>query len=355
VSNLEADPAVAVVGGLAVEGPTWELLDGREVVLGGTRARGTTGLTVYRTLPNRTRRMVGAWCFLDNFGEAGRNHRGGAGRNDRGEAGRNDRGGAGRDRSGPAEGAGMDVPPHPHTGLQTVTWLLDGTVVHHDSLDNTQLIRPGQLNLMTAGRGIAHAEVSSTQAPSRIHGVQLWVALPDASRGVEPRFEHHAELPTVLDPTARVRVLAGELAGRASPARTYTPLVGAEVRLEPDAQLTLPLEPDFEHAILALTGPVEVDGVGLEPGPLLYLGLGRTELSLAAPTGTTALLLGGEPFAERIVMWWNFIGRSHDEIVADRADWMTGARFGRVTGYDGDPLPAPEMPTTPLLPRGRTR
>jgi hypothetical protein len=331
VSNLDPSPAVAVIGGAAGDGgPAWDLLDGRQVVLGGTRAMGTDGLAVSRTLPNRTRRMVGAWCFVDHFDGT---------------------------RPGAATGAGMHVPPHPHTGLQTVTWLLAGAVLHRDSLANTQLIRPGQLNLMTAGRGIAHAETTPDGATEPLHGVQLWVALPDGDRGGEPHFEHHADLPTALDGAGRVRVLAGELAGLSSPARTSTPLVGAEITPSPGQLVTLALRPDFEYAVLAMTGAAEVDGVRLESGPLLYLGRGRTGLRLAGADGgaPTLLLLGGEPFTERIVMWWNFIGRDHDEIVADREDWMAGRRFAPVVGYDGDPLPAPALPTTPLLPRGRVR
>jgi quercetin 2,3-dioxygenase len=328
VSNLDPHPAEALCGGEAAEGPAWELLEGRDVVLGGTRAKGTDGLTVSRTLPNRHRRMVGAWCFVDHFGEAE------------------------RDGGGPAEGDGMNVAPHPHTGLQTVTWLVEGGVLHRDSLSNAQLIRPGQLNLMTAGRAIAHAEVSPT--PGRLHGVQLWVALPDGARGVEPHFEHHGQLPTVVDGAATVRLLTGELAGVASPARAYSPLVGAEVTLT-DGAVTLPLEPEFEYALLPLTGPIEVDGSELALGPMLYLGRGRVDLRLAASGTAKVLLLGGEPFTERIVMWWNFIARSHEEIVADREDWMAGRRFGPVVGYDGDPLPAPPLPTTQLLPRGRVR
>ncbi len=321
MSNLDPEPAVTVAGDAAPDGPSWELLTPRDVVLGGTRARGTDGLTVARTLPNRSRRMVGAWCFVDHFG--------------------------------PASGAGMNVAPHPHTGLQTVTWLLDGSIVHRDSLANTQLIRPGQLNLMTAGRAIAHAEISPADAPPELHGVQLWVALPEPSRRVDPHFEHHADLPTLVEGTAQIRVLAGELAGVTSPARTYSPLVGAEITIDADAEVTLPLTPDFEYGVLALTGPVEVDGVGLERGPLLYLGRGRSEVSLGTARTGKVLLLGGEPFTEKIVMWWNFIARSHDEIVADREAWMAG-RFAPVAD-SGDPLPAPPMPTTPLLPRGRVR
>ncbi len=300
VSNLEPRPAVAVLGGARADGPAWDPMAGRDVVLGGNRAKGTDGLTVRRTLPNRTRRMVGAWCFLDAFG-------------------------------GPrVPVAGMNVAPHPHTGLQTVTWLLEGAVRHTDSLGNSQLIRPGQLNLMTAGRAIAHAEVSPADAPPTMHGVQLWVALPDSSRQIEPHFEHLADLPERTEGGLRVRVLAGELDGLSSPARIYTELVGAELTVSGHEDSTLALRPDFEYAVLALTGAVEIEGVPVEPGPLLYLGRGRDQISVGAGRGATALLLGGEPFTEQIVMWWNFIGRSHDEIVADREDWMAGRRFGTV-------------------------
>jgi redox-sensitive bicupin YhaK (pirin superfamily) len=318
VSNLDPKPAVAVVGGTDADGPSWEELAPREVVLGGTRAKGTDGLPVARVLPTRTRRMVGAWCFLDHFDGVG---------------------------------AGMMVAPHPHTGLQTVTWLLDGAVQHRDSLGNTQLIRPGQLNLMTAGRGIAHAETSPDDAPPSLHGVQLWVALPDDARGGEPGFEHLPELPTVTDGGARVRVLAGELAGVTSPARIFSPLVGAEITLAAGSRLELPLQPEFEYAMMGLTGGVTLDGREVESGPLVYLGRGRATLELTTTAPVTALLLGGEPFGHKIVMWWNFIGRSHEEIVADREDWMAGRRFPTVVGYDGPALPAPPLPMTPLLPR----
>jgi quercetin 2,3-dioxygenase len=151
----------------------------------------------------------------------------------------------------------------------------------------------------------------------------------------------------------RATVIMGELAGTASPARIYSPLVGAELALDPGTDAGLPLRPDFEYGVLVLAGTVTVDGVPLEPGPMLYLGVGRRELALAAQRTARLLLLGGEPFDERIVMWWNFIGRDHDEIVAARAEWMSGQRFGTVRGYAGDPLPAPPMPTTRLKPRGR--
>jgi hypothetical protein len=330
MSNLERDPAEAVIGGTATvaTAPVRELLPGREVVLGGTR-----GMPVTRTLPTRGRRMVGAWCFLDHFSAVL----------------------ATGTAADSGAGSGMRVPPHPHTGLQTVTWLVDGEVRHRDSLGSDQLIRPGQMNLMTAGRGIAHAEDSTAEAGPALHGVQLWVALPDRHRHVRPDFAHHPDLPVRRDPGASYRLLLGALDGAASPARTYSPIAGAEISLHESARTELPLEPDFEYAALTLSGTVTVDDVALAAGPLLYLGCGRSALALSTSAGGRVLLLGGEPFDERIVMWWNFIGRSHDEIVQARADWMAGRAFGEVRGYDGAALPAPALPTTPLLPRGRQR
>jgi redox-sensitive bicupin YhaK (pirin superfamily) len=314
VSNLETAPVEAVCAGHATAGPVHELMSGRDVVLGGTR-----GMAVTRTLPNRDRRMVGAWCFLDAYGPQPHN---------------------------------MRVPPHPHTGLQTVSWLLAGELLHRDSLGSAQLIRPGQLNLMTAGEGIAHSEESTVEAV--LHGVQLWVALPEQDRLVAPAFAHHPDLPVVaVDRGVDATVLIGQFAEAVSPAWAYTPIVGAEVTVDGDAGGRVPLERDFEYAVLAMSGGVDVDGVRLAPGPLLYLGTGRADVPVRGRG--RLLLLGGEPFEEQIVMWWNFVGRSHDEIVADREDWMVGWRFGPVLGYDGDPLPAPELPTTQLKPRGRQR
>jgi redox-sensitive bicupin YhaK (pirin superfamily) len=320
VSNVEAAPAEAECGGrvaVAAE-PVHELMNGREVVLG------TRGMAVTRTLPHRDRRMVGAWCFVDQYGP-----------------------------EDIATQQGMRLPPHPHTGLQTVTWLVAGDVLHRDSLDNVALIRPGQLNLMTAGRAIAHSEESPADHSPTLHGVQLWTALPAHASHVDPHFEHHPRLPVLVDSGVTATVLAGELGDAVSPARVYSPLVGADVALDSGADTRLPLRPDFEYAALGLTGSVDVDGVVLRPGPLLYLGSGRSELGLRSGEGGRVLLLGGEPFEERIVMWWNFVGASHDEIVQAREDWMAGRRFGAVQGFGGDRLPAPPMPAATLKPRGR--
>jgi redox-sensitive bicupin YhaK (pirin superfamily) len=326
VSNLEARPRETPCGGraaVAVE-PVRDLHHGHAVALGGPRA-----LTVTRTLPNRDRRMVGAWCFADSFGP---------------------------DRIGPGEPAGMQVPPHPHIGLQTVSWLVAGEVVHRDSLGSEQLITPGGLNLMTAGLGIAHSERSVTRRSPVLHGVQLWTALPDRHRQVEPHFEHHSTLPVLTDGGLTLTVLMGEIGGHAAPARIYSPLLGAEATMAAGASARLPLDPDWEYAVLALAGTSRVDDVPLRPGPLLYLGRGRRELAIDADGPARLLLLGGEPFDENIVMWWNFVGRDHDDIVAARADWTSGsARFPAVPGDPDDRLPAPPMPTVRLRPRGPRR
>jgi redox-sensitive bicupin YhaK (pirin superfamily) len=304
-----------------------EPLVARDVLLGRTTH-------VRRLVPNKTRRMIGAWCFLDHYGPDDIKATG-----------------------------GMWVPPHPHTGLQTVTWLFEGLGLHTDSLGSSQLIRPGQLNVMTAGHGICHAEVSPPEAPTRLHGVQLWVCLPEEVRdSTPPDFTHLAELPTYEENGATLRVLVGSLAGEQSPAPAHTPLVGVEVALEPGAAATVPLEPGFEYGVLVVHGGVRVDGVLVERNAMNYLGSGRGELTLKAEQGERAvlMLLGGEPFEEHIVMWWNFIGRSHEEIVEQREAWNGAGvadepqRFGTVRGFDGDRLLAPPMPNTRLKPRGRT-
>ncbi len=317
MSNLQPTPETGR-DGAARPG---DLLEGHTVALGGPR-----GMAVTRTLPHRQRRMVGAWCFLDAYGPHDL-----------------------------AAGPGMRVGPHPHIGLQTVSWLVAGEVLHRDSLGSLREIRPGQLNLMTAGRGIAHSEETPAQNSGVLQGVQLWVALPDAERDRPPAFAHHADLPVLTDGGLRATVLMGELAGATSPAQCHTPLVGAEVALAAGADTRLPLRPGFEYAVLTLDGAATVDDETLKPGPLLYLGEGRSSVRLRAGSDTRLMLIGGEPFAERLVMWWNFVARDHDEVVQAREEWMHGDGFGQVHGYDGPAIPAPPMPITRLVPRGRVR
>ncbi|MGH8455906.1 MAG: pirin family protein, partial [Stenotrophobium sp.] len=253
------------------------------------------------------------------------------------------------DHFGPVDvvtGAGMRVGPHPHIGLQTVSWLLQGEILHRDSLGYVQHIRPGQLNLMTAGRGIAHSEESPAGRPSGLHGAQLWIALPEPQRHCDPAFDHYADLPLMTHDGLRITLLAGEALGERSPAKIHSPLVGLDLAADGPVTVTLPLRAEFEYGALVLEGEVGVGGEALAPGTLLYLDRGRSVLPLRTTGAARMLLLGGEPFAEDILMWWNFVGRSKDEIVQVTRDWNAGRHFGEVRGYDGARLVAPLPPWT---------
>lgn len=308
-----------------------EILEPREVPLGGPRA-----MLVRRTLPSRQRSLIGAWCFVDHYGP-----------------------------DLVSESGGMSVAPHPHTGLSTVSWLFTGEVEHRDSAGNVAMVLPGEVNLMTAGRGISHSEVSSPSTTT-LHGAQLWVALPEASRNVEPGFEHYAPEPVAGDGWT-ARVFLGTALGSVSPVRTHTELLGAELLLEAGAVLRLDVDTRFEHGILIDRGGVTVDGSALGATELGYLSPGCDRIEIAADEDTRLLLLGGPPFGESIVMWWNFVGRNHDEIVAFREEWQdqitrdgavvgTGGdvregRYGVVPGQPLPPIPAPVMPNARLRER----
>lgn len=295
-----------------------DVLSARDVPLGGPRA-----LHVRRPLPQRARTLIGAWCFADHYGPVG------------------------------ATGTGMDVPPHPHTGLQTVSRLFSGEIEHRDTLGTHALVRPGEMNLMTGGYGIAHSEVS-TPNTTVIHGVQLWVALPEEHRNAARDFQHHVPEPVRVD-GAEVRVFLGSLAGSSSPVRTFTPLLGAEIILDPGASLTLAVDTAFEYGLLVDSGDVRLLDTALRPAELGYVPRGTDTLTVVNDSDAPArtILLGGPPFEEEIVMWWNFIGRSHEDIVKAREDWQAGSdRFGEVEGHPGSPLPAPELPNAVITPRG---
>ena len=326
MSNLERDPAEIVCAGTTLADPTTAvvILQPRDVPLGGPRAMG-----VRRTLPQRERSLIGAWCFVDHYGPDDVSVTG-----------------------------GMVVPPHPHTGLQTASWLFAGEVEHRDSVGSLALVRPGELNLMTAGSGISHSEVS-TPNTTALHGVQLWIALPDATRHQAPHFENHVITP-IRQGGATLHVFMGELAGHSAVAGGDTPLVGAQIDLAVGATIELDLDPGFEHGVLVDTGAVRVAGTAVQQNELGFLTAGPTGIRVEN-TGDSAarvLLLGGEPLGEQIVMWWNFIGRSHDEVAAFRAQWQAeviegtaaAGRFGRVD-YNGAALPAPMLPNVRLKPR----
>ncbi|OHV51902.1 MarR family transcriptional regulator [Pseudofrankia sp. BMG5.36] len=313
-----------------VEGIPGARADGWAVEITESRPQTVGAVPVRRALPIRARRTVGAWCFVDHMGPL-----------------------AVAPATGAAGTRGIDIGPHPHTSLHTVTWLLAGEVRHLDSLGSEQVVRPGQLNLMTAGHGVVHAE-EGTDYRGALHGVQLWVAQPEATRHGPAAFEHHAELPRVEIGDAVATVLVGELAGAASPARRDTEMVGADLALRP-GRAVLPLRPGFEYALVVTEGAVRV-GNGSAPaagiqavartGQLAYLGAGRDELALDATEPARVLLLGGAPFEEPIVMWWNFVGRSRAELTAAFEQWedRDGAgRFGPVASHLRR-IPAPPPP-----------
>lgn len=312
MSNTETRPAVLdCPAGEHHDADHIQVIQPKDVKLGADDA-----MKVRRTLPSLRRSFVGAWCFVDHYG--------------------------------PAKGAQMDVAPHPHTSLQTVSWLFDGEIEHRDSGGVHAMVRPGEVNLMTSGYGIAHSEVS-TPASEILHGVQLWVVLPEESKDLLREFQHH--VPEVVDADGvRAKVMIGSLTGAASPIHTETPLLGAEVIIEPGATWEVAVDPGFEHGVLVDTGHVDFDGVRLDNTVLGIRDAGLAHLRLTNPTDAPAriMILGGEPFDEGIVMWWNFIGRSHEDIVRLRKEWNEAPddRFGRVLGYRGTTqrLQAPPLP-----------
>ncbi len=321
MSDLEAHPEAALCEASPGPGPRTDSYPAREVPLGGVR-----GVFVQRSLPQRDLPTVGAWCFLDHFGS-----------------------------TAPREDLPPDIDPHPHIGLQTVTWPFEGRIRHRDSVGSDVQIEPGQLNLMTSGHGIAHSEYTVIGAPAG-QGLQLWIALPEGSREIAPHFEQHRELPVLDLAGLRARVLIGSLAGVRSPATAYTPIVGADMRLEPGSAVDLPLTTEFEHALLVIDGELSVGDEPVKPGALLYLGSDRAELPLSSAGGAHAVLIGGEPLGEDLVMWWNFVARSHDEILEARNAWESHdlARFPDIAGHAPEQrIPAPPLPNLRLKPRKR--
>lgn len=341
MSNIEAAPKEMICEqgphGEGAAARTPEILEPRDVPLDGIRA-----MNVRRTLPQRGRSLIGAWCFLDHYGP-----------------------------DDVSETGGMRVARHPHTGLQTLSWLFSGGIDHLDSAGFAATVRPGEMNLMTAGRGITHSEFSTADT-TVLHGAQLWIALPDHARHMPPTFESHRPEPVTRDGAA-VSVFIGSLLGSISPVTAHTPIVGAEMTLWPGATLRLTndegLASSFEYGVLLDRGSVSVNGTSIGQDQLAYLAPGQEEVTIeAGESGARVLLIGGEPFGEKIVMWWNFVGREHDEIVAYRSQyqheigredateqgsphWIAGERFGPFPDGQPAPLPAPVMPISRLKPR----
>jgi redox-sensitive bicupin YhaK (pirin superfamily) len=271
-------------------------------------------LPVVRALPVRNRRLVGPWCFLDRFGPLTF-----------------------------SDEKPMDVAPHPHIGLQTVKWVIDGEIVHDDSLGFEAVVRPGGLNVMTSGRGIAHSEQTPVQNSRRLNGVQLWVALPHAQRNIEPLFQTIQRVPVLEQRGAHIQVFSGSLAETASPANHYSDLLGADVEIHSGEFTELPLNSGYEHAVLLLNGDCNIADRPLLDRQLHYLGMQRSSLPLSSRAGGRLLLIGGPPFPETILMWWNFVARTPEEIAQARADWEEHRRFGDVKAYRGARLAAPSL------------
>jgi redox-sensitive bicupin YhaK (pirin superfamily) len=235
----------------------------------------------------------------------------------------------------------MRVGPHPHIGLQTFTWMIEGEVLHHDSLGNRQVIRPGEVNLMTAGHGIAHSEESVGDGGA-VHAAQLWIALPDAQRHVEPAFVHHASLPVAQVDGFRATVLAGCAFDLRSPVKLFSELVGVDLVADAAARTRIDLRLDHEHALLCLRGAARIDGQAVEPGALHYAPPGLDRVELACDAAAQLLLIGGTPFPEALLIWWNFVARTQAEIEQAAADWNAGRRFGEVPGTQLPRVPAPD-------------
>ncbi len=280
-----------------------------------------TGIDIQRTLPHRYIRTIGAWCFIDHFGPTEQEN-------------------------------AMSVAAHPHVGLQTVSWLFAGEVEHRDSLGSIQIIHPGELNLMTAGHGIAHSELSSTTA-GLMHGVQLWTVLPESARDGAAYFDHYNDLPVFKKDQLDIRLFVGELFGHTSPARTFSEMVGAEIDVPAGTMTQLPINESYEYGLLMVAGDLRVNDEQVPSECLYYQALGSEEFKIESTGGAKVVLLGGVPFGEEIVMWWNFIGRTHEEIEEMRLDWESQSnRFPVFEDQVHGQIPAPAMPNLRLTPRG---
>lgn len=284
------------------------IINARTAQIGG-------GIPVARVLPNKARRTIGAWCFLDH--------------------------------AGPADfspGEGMRVGPHPHIGLQTFTWMIEGEVLHRDSLGSEQVVRPGEINLMTAGRGISHTE-ECLDDETTLHAAQLWIALPPPKKDIDPAFHHYPELPRWHANDCQFTLLAGEYLDHRAPTLVHSPLIGLEVLSQHAAAAALELNSAFEYGILVLEGSITTQSETVEQDQLIYLGMGRSHLEVEMSSNTRLLLVGGEPLEKELLIWWNFVGYDKQDIIEANQDWVNHSdRFGHVEQYDGPRLDAPPLP-----------
>ena len=278
------------------------------------RQRDLGDLVVGRVLPSAARRMVGPFIFFDHMGPADL-----------------------------PPGHGIDVRPHPHIGLATVTYLFEGEIIHRDSLGSHQAIRPGDVNWMTAGRGIVHSERTAAERRregSRLNGLQLWVALPAAHEQTAPQFHHHPAdtLPVIEVAGARVRIIAGEAYGRCSPVTTFSPLFCADVSLPPGCEFAL-TDAYSERAAYVIDGHLSCEREPAGPGSMLVFARGASAV-LRTERGARVAVLGGEPVGERHI-YWNFVSSSLGRIEQAKRDWREG-RFPKVPGDEHEFIPLPE-------------
>ena len=273
------------------------------------------GTVIKRALPSRQKRMIGAWCFLDHAGPV----------------------------TFP-QGDGLDVGPHPHIGLQTFTWMIEGTMMHSDSIGSKQLIRPKQVNLMTAGYGISHTEVAP-DTETRMHAAQLWIALPHDKINMAPQFDHYPVLPIVEKDNIEFTVLVGEFMDTVSPVKVHTELLGIDFFAKEQTKTRIPLNPKFEYGFMALEGDAIVNGHDLNSDNMVVLEPGISQIEVELPKGSRLLLIGGEPFESPILLWWNLVGRTQEELKTATEQWINqDARFGTIPDYDGPRLEAPAFP-----------
>lgn len=290
-----------------------EVREGRSTTIGE--------LAIVRVLPTKNRRTIGPWCFVDLM--------------------------QADDVERPPP---LEIGPHPHIGLATVTWLFSGSALHTDSLGTEQLIRPGQLNLMTASHGIAHAEegvdTGSTWEQTGTMGVQMWLAQTESTRHGASGFQHLSQLPETEVGAAVARVLIGRLGDAVSPAEFAHPTIGLDITL--NGPTAFPTDARFEHAVIPVDKPIRVDQDIVEPGALAIVPPGRAQIGLTARSSPARLmLLGGKPLGDRVKMWWNFVARTTDELTDAWRDWQTGNedRFGPVPSA----LDRMEAPTPPWI------
>lgn len=272
---------------------------------------------VRRVLPSKARRMVGPFIFVDEMGPAQF-----------------------------AIGKGIDVRPHPHIDLATVTWLFEGAIDHRDSLGTFATIRPGQVNLMTAGHGIVHSErtpPAEREAGTKLFGMQTWLALPDGREEIDPAFEARRDLPVISGTGVEAQVIMGSLWGETASTTTYASTIYAEIRLSEGGQIPIDAEAE-ERGIVLCEGEASLDGQPLEPY-VLYLLAPGVPMTLRSASGGRAMLLGGEAFSTPRHAWWNFVSSSRDRINQAKADWREG-RFPKVPGDEEEFIPLPEVPLT---------